>query len=336
MILNACFSQTFHWFNEAEIDCLESLPNLPRIQKIVQVWFVVSTFFITTSSMYKNRFITSGPRACQSKNDEDECVRLYYHIQYNLYMLLLIVPYQCKCHEPMPRTGATGECGRFVSVTPERSRRRHEFFGSVGGGLWIHVHPWCFQVASCPGWKSLKKSYLQQDLQTNLCEELDKRVPVVSGASSSRTASEWIEVARKRSWTPSGRISGAAHISIWSYYLECILLHCLPTSEMDNSSIWESLLKTSIVMIWRHRKLQKSKKWWKSMKPSCVEKKPWQRQRCHCGSLVEWTHDIEMISIYYISSKRYKKRIPKRDRYTQKSHAQKSWTKTPMIQPAFP
>ena len=69
--------------------------------------------------MYKNRFITrnSGPRACQSKNDEDECVRLYDHIQYNLYMLLLIVPYQCKCHEPMPRTGATGatgECGRFV------------------------------------------------------------------------------------------------------------------------------------------------------------------------------------------------------------------------------
>lgn len=118
------------------------------------------------------------------------------------------------------------------------------------GSMWIHVDPWCFQVASCPGWKSLKKSYLQQDLQTNLCEELDKRVPVVSGASSSRTASEWIEVARKRSWTPSARISGAAHISIWSYYLECILLHCLPTSEMDNSSIWESLLKTSIVMIW--------------------------------------------------------------------------------------
>ena len=37
----------------------------------------------------------------------------------------------------------------FVSVTPERSRPRHEFFGSVGGGLWIHVDPWCFQVASC-------------------------------------------------------------------------------------------------------------------------------------------------------------------------------------------
>lgn len=47
MILNACFSQTFHWFNEAEIDCLESLPNLPRIQKIVQVWFVMNTFYIT-------------------------------------------------------------------------------------------------------------------------------------------------------------------------------------------------------------------------------------------------------------------------------------------------
>ena len=141
MILNACFSQTFHWFNEAEIDCLESLPNLPTIQKIVQVWFVVSTFFITTSSIYKNRFITrnSGPRACQSKNDEDECVRLHYHMQYNLYMLLLTVPYQCKCHVPMPRTGATGECGRFVSVTPERSTGRHEFFGSVGGGLWVHV-----------------------------------------------------------------------------------------------------------------------------------------------------------------------------------------------------
>ena len=253
MILNARFSQTFYWFNEAEIDCLESLPNLPTIQKIVQVWFVMSTFYITTSSIYKNRFITrnSGPRACQSKNDEDECVRLYYTYSTTYdYMLLLTVPYQCKCHEPMPRTGATGDCGRFVSVTPERSRRRHEFFGSVGGGLWIHVPSMVLPSCKLPGWKSLKKSYLQQDLQTKLCEELDKRVQVVSGASSSRTASKWIEVARKRSWTPSARISGAAHISIWSYYLECILLHCLPTSEMDNSSIWESLLKTSIVMIW--------------------------------------------------------------------------------------
>lgn len=86
-------------------------------------------------------------------------------------------------------------------------------------GWWRVVDPCGSMVfASCklPGWKSLKKSYLQQDLQTKLCEKLDKRVQMVSGAGCSRTASEWIEVARKRSWTPSGRVSGAVHISIWS------------------------------------------------------------------------------------------------------------------------
>ena len=336
MILNARFSQTFHWFNEAEIDCLESLPNLPTIQKIVQVWFVMRTFYITTSSIYKNRSKTrnSGPRACQSKNDEDECVRLYYHIQYNLYMLLLIV--QKTMQVPWANAANRGDRRMRMFCVSDTGEIETETW-VLGLGWWRVVDP-CGSMVLCKlqvaqvgkAWRNRtcnrtsKPSYVKS-------EELDKRVPVVSGASCSRTASEWIEVARKRSWTPSARISGAAHISIWSYYLECILLHCLLqkwTIHRFGNLCWKQALWWfevffALYVVWRHRKLQKSKKWWKSMKPSCVEKKPWQRQRCHCGSLVEWTHDIEMISIYYISSKRYKKRIPKRDRYTQKSHAQR-------------
>ncbi len=150
-----------------------------------------------------------------------------YSATYTYFYWHCAVPMQVPCANAAK--GATGECGRFcVSDISDTGEIETETW-VLRLGWWMvvdGVDPCC----KLPGWKSLKNSYLQQDLQINLCEELDKRVPVMSGASSSWKASEWIEVARKRSWTPSGRISGAVHIDHTLHivtlleHLECILL----------------------------------------------------------------------------------------------------------------
>ena len=181
----------------------------------------------------------------------------------------------------MPRTGRPENADIFVSVTSvtpvARSRRRHEFFGLVGGWLWM---AW-IHVASCQvgkAWRThtcnrtSKPTYVKSwTREHQWCQELAVAERQVSELKLQESDLELqAEEYQALISSPFSSIYKYLYLVLVSrmYFAASLLQKWI--IDRSGNPCWKQtrwwfescfVCINCLFFVWRHRKLQKSKKW---------------------------------------------------------------------------